>query len=150
MPAEIEPPELARLVDFAERPRVEDWSLRAALVRYAQPEPQRVNDLLDRVRRLEFALGPHSKTIEQQGDAIWRALEDGDSSSAEIGDVVQLLDAAREIDRLGDVLAAWAVDISRPRPNAAVDATIADVGERLDALGVPHEERQRPPRQRGV
>ena len=56
VPADIEPPELARLLDFAERPRTQDWSLRAALVRYAQPRPQSVSDLLDLVRRLEAAL----------------------------------------------------------------------------------------------
>jgi hypothetical protein len=28
MPVEVEPPELARLLDFAERPRADEWSLR--------------------------------------------------------------------------------------------------------------------------
>src|SRR5262249_60117491 len=97
------------------------------LGRYATPGPRRVNALVDVVRRLEFALGPHGKTIEQHGDAIWHALQDGEVSSAEVGDVVQLLDVARELDRLGDVLAVWAVDISAPRPNAEVDAVTADV-----------------------
>ena len=35
VPAEVEPAELAQLLDFAECPHTENWSLRAALVRYA-------------------------------------------------------------------------------------------------------------------
>ncbi len=77
MPVELQPPELARLVDYAERPRDDDWSLRAALVRYAQPEPQRVSAILDLVRRLEWALRPHQKLLEREGPALWDALEHG-------------------------------------------------------------------------
>src|SRR5262249_41526556 len=65
VPVELQPPELARLVDYAERPRRDDWSLRAALVRYAQPEPQRVSAILDLVRRIEWALRPHQKLLDR-------------------------------------------------------------------------------------
>ncbi len=148
MPAEIEPPALARLVEFAERPRIEDWSLRAALVRYAQPQPQRVNDLLDLVRRTEFALGQHSALLQHDGAALWDALEDGTvPGDARLAHVVDLLRVIEKLDRIGDVLAAWAVDISGDRPDAAVDAAIEDIGKDLDELGVPHEERT-PPRRR--
>jgi hypothetical protein len=148
VPADIEPPGLARLLDFAERPRSQDWSLRAALVRYAQPEPQRVNDLLELVRRIEWALGKESASLQSSGEEIWVALESGENAGAH-APLVALLDAGREIDRLGDVLADWAVDISRPRPNADVDRVIADVTDRLQRLGVPREERQPPSRSRG-
>jgi hypothetical protein len=149
VPSDIEPPELAQLVDFSERPRAQDWSLRAALVRYAQPQAQRVNDILDLVRRTEGALGQHSTVFQREGDAIWNALEtDEVPSDQEQKFVVQLLRVAMELDRLGDLLAAWAVDITGPRPDDAVDATVEDVGTQLDVLGVPHEERP-PPRQRG-
>lgn len=149
MPVEIEPPALAKLVDFAERPRTQDWSLRAALVRYAQPQPQRVNDLLDLVRRTEWALGQHAGVLQRHGPAVWDAL-DGDTlpSDREHAQIVKLLRVVMELDRIGDVLAGWAVDISADRPDAAVDAAIQEVGARLDAIGVPHEERP-PPRQRG-
>jgi hypothetical protein len=150
MPVEIEPPALARLVDFAERPRVQDWSLRAALVRYASPAPQRVNDLLDLVRRIEWALGQHAATIERDGDELWSALDNDGAGSAEVAYVVELLRAVMELDHLGDVLAAWAVDISGDRPDEQVDAVIADVAQLLEMLGVPYEDRPRPPRQRGV
>ena len=121
--SEIPPPELAALLDFAERPRAEGWSLRAALTRYAQGQPQRVSDLLEVVRRIQPALGSEGP-------------DDG------------LLDAAREIDELADVLAVWATDPwNTARPEAAVDAVIASVTEQLDRLGVAREERPgRPPR----
>jgi hypothetical protein len=148
VPAEIEPPALARLVDFAERPRIQDWSLRAALVRYAQPQPQRVNDLLDLVRRTEYALGQQATVLQRDGAAVWSALEGDTAPSEEHARLVEILGVVKELDRIGDVLAGWAVDISGDRPDAAVDATIQAVGSRLDELGVPHEERT-PPRQRG-
>jgi hypothetical protein len=145
VPAEIEPPGLAQLVDFSERPRTDDWSLRSALVRYAVPQPQRVNDILVHVRRLEWALGKQSKRLDREGADLWRALESGDDGD----ELVVLLRAARELDRLGDVIVAWAVDRTGPAPDAEVDAVVADVGARLDAAGVPYEERPGP-RNRGV
>jgi hypothetical protein len=143
VPAEIEPPELARLLDFAERPRTDDWSLRSALVRYAQPQPQRVNDILDLVRRTEWALGKHTARIEQEGPALWKALDGvggGDDDQ-----LLGLLRVAQGLDGLSDVLADWAVDRASPRPDSEVDQVLARVGAQLDALGVPHEERQPPP-----
>jgi hypothetical protein len=148
MPAEVEPLELAQLVDFAERPHTGGWSLRAALVRYAQPQPQRVNDLLDLVRRIQAALGMQSATLQSDGPDIWDSLEHG-TRSADHGPLVELLDAAREIDRLGDALAEWAVDISRPRPDSTVDTVIGDVADRLERLGIAREERVPPRRSRG-
>jgi hypothetical protein len=145
MAAEIEPRALAELVDFAERPRVDDWSLRAALVRYAQPEPQRVNDILDLVRRTDWALGKQSATLAREGADLWAALENGDTSS----ELVELLRAAQVLDGLGDVLATWAVDRAGDRPDTEVDRVTADVAQRLDALGVPQQERPPGPRNRG-
>jgi hypothetical protein len=147
MPVEVEPPELARLLNYTECSRVDDWTLRAALVRYAQPEPARVGRVLDVVRRIEFGLEPHTKLLASDGPALWAATLDGNATSAHPM-VVGLLRAMAELDRLGDRLAAWAADTSRDRPDAELDATVAAVAERLDALGVPHEERQPPPRGR--
>jgi len=146
--AEVEPAELAQLFDFAERPHTENWSLRAALVRYAQPQPQRVDDLLELVRRIQGALGAQSATLQRDGEKIWDALEHN-TRPADVALLVELLDAAREIDRLGDALAEWAVEISRPRPDDAVDAVIADVAGRLERLDIPPEERVPPRRSRG-
>jgi hypothetical protein len=145
---EIEPPQLARLVDFAERPRVRDWSLRAALVRYAQPEPERVNRIVELVRRIEWALRSHRKTIERAGKEIWSALQ-GDTGAGQHAELVALLEAAAELDRLGDILAEWAVDLAGKRPNAAVDTATEAVARRLDELGVPREEQRPRPSRRG-
>jgi hypothetical protein len=145
---DAEPAELARLIDFAERPRTQDWSLRAALVRYAQPEPQRVNDLLDLVRRIEWALGQQSAVIERDGPELWAAIQHDTAAGESDPYLVGVLQAAREVDMLGDLLATWAVDRAGPRPDAQVDAVVRDVGPRLDMLGVPREERP-PPRSRG-
>jgi hypothetical protein len=144
VPVEIEPPELARLLDFAERPRVQDWSLRAALVRYAQPQPQRVEALLEVIRRTDAALARNSKIFEREGAAIWHALADGSEDA-----VVALLRVAEDVDRLGDVLVAWAVERDGPSPDAEVDRVTADTSGRLDALGIPREERPPGPRNRG-
>ena len=143
MPTEIVPAALARLLDFAERPRAEEWSLRAALVRY--PQPQRVNDVLDCVRRVESALARHTAVIEREGPDLWAALE-GDGNDGQVdAQLAGLLRAARELDHLGDTLANWAVDVRNKRPDAEVDRVVSSVARQLDALGVPREERQRPP-----
>jgi hypothetical protein len=146
---DIEPAGLAHLVDFAERPRTEDWSLRAALVRYAQPQPQRVDDLLDVVRRTEFAIAQHTRLLRGDGAALWAALDGGPATDAEHAHLIGLLRVARELDDLGDVLAGWARDVSIERPDAAVDAVTTRVAARLDELGVPREEPRPPGRQRG-
>lgn len=138
MPEDLQPPELADLVHYGERPRQGDWSLRSALVRYAQPHPRRVAAVLELVRRMEFGLHPHLKLLAKEGPAVWA----GDADPYVVG----LLDTMKRFDRLGDVLAAWAVDRTGPPPDAEVDAAIVEVVRRLDALGVPIEQRQGPPR----
>ena len=147
MPAEPEPPELARLLDFAERSRVGDWSLRSALVRYAESNPQRVSLVLDLVRRIEAGLHPHTKLLATDGPGIWQALEaDSVPASESSALVVGLLHAATELDRVADALAAWAVARTGTRPDAEVDVAVRQVARRLDDLGVPREERTGPPR----
>jgi hypothetical protein len=150
VPAELEPPELARLVEFSVRSRAGDWSLRSALVRYAQAEPVRVGQVLELVRRIEAALHSQAKVLAADGAALWEAtvaptvaLDDPNAA------LVGLLRATAELDRLADVVVAWAVDRHGPQPDADVDAVVRDVTERLDALKVPREERQGPPRRRG-
>jgi hypothetical protein len=146
VPAEIAPPELAQLVDFAERPRVEDWSLRAALVRYAQPQPQRAGDILDNIRRIDFALGKQTATLEREGPALWAALDDDENADDLL---VGVLRCARQLDALGERLAVWASEYPDARPDDEVDRVVRDVAGALDALGVPREERPPGPRNRG-
>lgn len=146
MPPELQPPELAALVDFSERSRTGDWSLRSALVRYAQPEPRRVSEVLDVVRRIEFALQPHAKTLAKRGPEVWAAVQGDDAPRDELDPVlVGVLRAATGIDALADALASWADDRSRPAPHAAVDEAVAVVTAQLDELGVVREQWQGPP-----
>ena len=142
MPAAPQPPELARLVDFSERPRVDDWSLRAALVRYAQREPVRVGALLEQVRRIEFALHPEAKRLEKEGPHLWAALT---GASGDDEPLVVLLRTTQALDVLGDQLAAWAVDRDGAPPDAEVDAVTAQVARELDDQGIAREQRERPP-----
>lgn len=151
MPRPVEPPELARLVDVAERSRAGDWSLRSALVRYAQPQPVRVSQVVELVRRIEVALHPHAKRLADDGPTLWAALEGDRSPGAEPERfLVGVLQAAAVLDRLAEQLVRWANDRAAPRPDEEVDAAVADVARRLDDLGVPREERDGPrPRSRG-
>ena len=141
MPADPQPPELARLVAFAERSRAGDWSLRSALTRYAQPQPQRVSDVLESVRRVESVLHPVAGRLAKEGPALWDELQSGSS----VDPLVGVLGVAAELDALGDVLADWAVDRTGPSPDDTVDATVAATAARLDELGVAREERVAPP-----
>lgn len=152
MPVEIQPPELAELLDVAERPRTGGWSLRSALVRYAEGNPVRVSQVIELVRRIEAGLHPHAKQLAADGPALWAAATtsatvDGSAAAQAVG----LLQVSRQLDELAEALAAWADDRhGAERPDAAVDATVADIGARLDDLGIPREDpEQRRPRSRG-
>jgi hypothetical protein len=149
MPPEIQPAELARLVYVTERTRVGDWSLRSALVRYAQPEPQRVSNLLEQVRRIETALHALAKPLQQDGPVLWALVEAEDPPSGPHARIVELLQVVQRVDELADELAAWAEDRSLPRPDAAVDDCVTEVAARLDELGVPREEVPTGPPRRG-
>jgi len=123
----VRPPELDQLTDLAERPRSHNWSLRSALCRYAQPQPERVSKVLDLLRRGEAAL--HAKSPL---------------------DGPEVLAAMRELDHLADVLAEWASDRATSRPDAQVDEVITAITSNFETLGVPFEERPaRPGRGRG-
>lgn len=162
MAADPEPPELARLVDLSERPHGNGWSLRAALVRYAQPEPVRSSAVLAVVRRLDAALAPHAKLLRRSGPAVYAALVDQSTPPADAGAVdagaegddatpyvVEVLRVAQDLDRLGAVIAGWAEERAGDRPDVEVDRTLPALMQRLDDLGAPTDtDRQRPPRQR--
>jgi hypothetical protein len=148
VPAEVKPAELAKLIDFAERPRTDDWSLRSALVRYAQPQPALVSDVLDDVRRLDWAVQPHAKLFEREGPQVWQALDTGEEQDGIDPRIIELLRLATELDRLGDIVAGWAADRSLDRPDTDVSAIAAEVARRLDELGVAREDRRPPPSRR--
>ena len=62
------------LVHYAESPRADDWTLRSALVRLAQSQPQLVADLLTRVRRLDAVLHQVARPLERHTVVCDRAL----------------------------------------------------------------------------
>lgn len=152
MPVDIQPPELAELLDVAERPRTGGWSLRSALVRYAEGNPVRVSQVIELVRRIEAGLHAHAKLLAGDGPALWAAA----TTSATVegraaAQVVGLLQVSQQLDELAAALATWADDRHRTeRPDAAVDAAVAHISARLDDLGIPREDPdQRRPRSRG-
>lgn len=142
MAATERPLELTELLDLSERPRASQWSLRAALTRYAQPQPERASAIMELVRRTEHALRPFAKALERDAAPLQAAVSD--DGATDVPFEVALLRAMRELDRLGDVLATWAVHRDGDRPDSTVDAVVADVTARLEQLGVPREERPRP------
>lgn len=142
----IEPEGLARLADISEWPRRDGWTLRAALTRYAQPQPARAGAVLELVRRIDTALHSQRRVLEREGPSIWAAVESGDP-----GPLPDLLRAAMPLDRFADRLGEWAPDRAGERPDHDLDVMVAEVGATLDALGVPREPREPPPgaRRRG-
>lgn len=117
---------------MAERPRHDGWSLRSALVRFAQLDPTGASATLEVVRRVDRALAEHRRVIER-GDAVPEA-------------AVPVLAVAAGLDELADELAAWAVRRSLPPPEIA--PAVTRLYRALDEIGVPREDR--PPRRAGT
>lgn len=130
-----------RLADYAERPRVGDWTLRSALVRHAQRAPVAASAVLELIRRTDGALHPYRRSLERSPVG---EIDDADGSPP----LVELLRIASILDDLGDALAAWANDRAHvDPPDAAVDAAAGSAFRALAELGVPRE--TRPPRRAG-
>lgn len=146
--ADLSPPELARLVDVAERPRAGNWSLRAALTRYGQPQPQRSHDLIEVLRRIEVGVRQAAAVLEAHGPSLWSALDAGEGHE-EHAAALEFLRVIRDVDEVGGALVRWANDKAQPRPDAEIDSVAADAMRRLDVLGVPREEDRPPRRGRG-
>lgn len=80
------PPEPERsILNLAESPRVDDWSLRSALVRLAQPEPVRAGAVLEIVRRCQGALHPLVRALERHTVYTHPALGPGSITGSEAG-----------------------------------------------------------------
>lgn len=123
-----------RLVDYAESTREGDWSLRSALVRFAQPEPTRAGAVLELIRRTDGALKPHRRALESRSVPTHPDLgpellvEDG-------GDVVLRAGAARVLD-------APTADLARararlPEGDAVVAAYRASAGDDAAHAALP-------------
>ena len=100
------------MLNLAERQRGQQgWSLRSALVRFAQPEPTRAAAVLDLVRRCEWALQPLLRTLEASTVIADRALRPdalGEEPAAPYPDA-RAVDLARLLRHVPDPTAKAAV-----------------------------------------
>lgn len=89
------------LLNYPEAPHTGDWTLRSALVRLAQPEPERVAALLQVSRRLDAAIHHVARALERHPVVCDRAVDPADPSApgtepvpdARIADVARLVAA---------------------------------------------------------
>jgi len=119
-------PDGHRLVDYAESSRTDDWSLRSALVRFAQPEPTRAGAVLELIRRTDGALKPHRRRLETATAPTHPGLapdlfEDDGGALAIRADAERVLDApAADLAR---------VELRLPRGDSVVAAYADASGE---------------------
>jgi hypothetical protein len=145
------------LHEYVERLHHRGWSMRAALVRYGQPEPVRAADLLELTRRAESGYHEQARRIEREPrlSDLARALHEfghdypslldaylleADPLGDDATSIIPALAVAAALDDLGAVVAAWAVEAGDDRPDAEVDRVCAQAASRLDALGVERQE----------
>lgn len=138
-------PEGTRLVDYAESSRTGDWSLRSALVRFAQPEPVRAGAVLELVRRTDGALKPHRRRLESASAPthpdLGPDLIEADSAGVALAaGARQVLDApaadlARAASRLVDGDAVVEAYVAAAGPDPTFDAVpLLVVALELDAV----------------
>lgn len=118
--------ETLTILQVSESPRVDDWTLRSALVRFAQPEPELSSAILESVRRSLFALDPMTRELLRHPAVTDRRLKiAGDDGLSPIADPlpdVRVADLARVIRRHpdGDLASRHVID--------AYDAATSSVG----------------------
>ncbi len=167
----VEVDEQNSILNYAEAPRVGDWTLRSALVRLAQPHPLRSEAVLQLVRRLDAAIRPMVRPLQQHGVTSQRSIPGGAQKIADTrlvdvasdsavlaayGEMVELDDAeqasihlvdlALQLDKLSNTLSAWAAAGSDGAPLAEIDNTCARVLKAMNDGGVPEEARWDGPR----
>lgn len=127
-------PDGHRLVDYAESSRAGDWSLRSALVRFAQPEPVRAGAVLELIRRTDGALKPHRRRLESASAPTHPDL--GPHLFVDAGEAVAIRPGAAR------VLDAPATDLARalsrlPEGDSVVAAYVAAAGGDPTFAAVP-------------
>ncbi len=136
-----------QLVDHAESSHADDWSLRAALVRFAQPEPTRAAAVLELIRRTDGALASHRRLLDATSVPTDPGLgpgtvvdHDGQTHLERTGPPVldhRCTDLARVVVRFPDgdtVVAAYAADEEVGDDELALVPLLA-VAVELDAIG---------------
>ena len=104
------------LANYAEAPRSDDWTLRSAMTRLAQPEPALVDTIAVLMRRLDAVLGPITKPLEKNAVVADRGLDADALEQApvrpypdlRIADLARLM--AESDDEAGAVLDAYQAD----------------------------------------
>ncbi len=186
----VEVDETLTLLQVAESPRIDDWTLRSALVRFAQPQPELSGAILESVRRTQAALDPVARELLRHGAVTDRGLAvagDGglaapsdplpDVRVADLARLVRLLPGRRDavlaaytaeielepaerdavallvvlldLDELADGLTAWASTVAPADPPVEEARRLGRMAfDRLAALGVARETRERPPGRR--
>ncbi|MEM9468294.1 MAG: hypothetical protein AAGA90_23200 [Actinomycetota bacterium] len=127
------------LVNYAESPRADDWTLRSALVRLAQSQPQLVADLLQRVRRLDAALHQIARPLEPHTVVCDRGLTldtvDGDPldpyPDTRVADVLRL---ARSAGTEADVVIEAYIDACDISPEERAALPLLGVALWFDQL----------------
>ncbi len=140
------------LLAFAEVGHRDDWSLRSALVRLAQPEPVRAGALLEVIRRCEGALAPHTRELErhvvacqpslgpdrvEQAAGTWTVRDDGTRAPD-----IRLADLARLAGPDPTTLLGLADAYDRASPEAPLDPVertalpLVQVAARLERLAM--------------
>ena len=119
-----------RLTAYAESPRVGDWSLRGALVRFAQPQPTRASAVLELVRRTDAALKPYARLLERTTTAT--DPRSSPAAFAAAGHVIEPSTAVRTDARTADLarVAAFAPDMFDGVLSAYEEVTILTDDER--------------------
>lgn len=171
----VEVDEQNSILNYAEAPRHDDWTLRSALVRLAQPHPLRSEAVLQLVRRLDAAIKPVIRQLQHHGVQSQRSIPGGAELVADVrlvdlaGDPqvlaayqelaelddaelasVHLVRLALDLDELANTLTAWAAAGPSTPPLSEIDQTCAQVLASMDNSGVPEEPRwEGPPSSRG-
>lgn len=123
-----------RLVYYAESSRAGDWTLRSALVRFAQPEPTRAGAVLELIRRTDGALEAHRRRLESASTPTHPDLHRGLFVEDDDGVAVRS-DAERTLDAPATDLARAALRL--PDGAAVVDAYVDAAGEDPTSAAIP-------------
>ncbi len=118
------------LLQVAESPRAGDWTLRSALVRFAQVQPELSGALLESVRRSQAALDPLSRNLMRHGAVTDRGLSiASDGGLAPIADPlpdIRSADIARAVRACGDTESALDAVVEAYGAEAAGDLDPAE------------------------
>jgi hypothetical protein len=146
-PVEVE--EALSLLNYAEAPRIGEWTLRSALVRLAQPHPLRAEAVLGLVRRLDAALKPFVRTLQKHAVVTGRTIPPSTEGIADARVVDLALLSERSGVDITDVVRRYGSDLPlndaeiEAAPLVALALTLDELADRLAAWA--SADREQPP-----